>query len=64
MKNVGTFKHSLTVECLQKMLTKRRSQAFEKLIDVQSVTNFIGESVSTTSMWNSTNQLDKYYFFL
>ena len=47
MKNVGTLKYSLTVESLLEILTKRRSQAFYKLIDVHSVTNVIGENISS-----------------
>ena len=35
MKNVGILKYSLTVESLLETLTKRRSQAFYRLIDVQ-----------------------------
>ena len=56
MKNVGFLKYSLTVESLLEILTKRRSQAFDKFIDVHSVTNFIGESISSISMWNIVNQ--------
>ena len=41
------LKYSLTVESLLEILTKRRCQAFYKLIDVHSVTNVIGESIST-----------------
>ena len=37
-------------------ITKRRSQAFYKLIDVHSVVNVIGESMSTIRMWNIVNQ--------
>ena len=47
MKNEGTLKYSLTVESLLEILTKRRSQAFYKLIDVHSVTNVIGENISS-----------------
>ena len=47
MKNVGALKYSLTVESLLEILTKRRSQAFYKLIDVHSVTNVIGENISS-----------------
>ena len=46
MKNVGILKYSLTVESLLEILTNRRGQAFYKLIDVHSVTNVIGESIS------------------
>ena len=37
-------------------IKKRRSQAFGKLIDVDFVTNFIGENISSISMWNIVNQ--------
>ena len=43
----GNLKVSLTVENLLEILTKRRSQAFYKLIDVHSVTNVIGENISS-----------------
>ena len=36
-------------------LTKRRSQEFDKLTDVHSVTNFIGDRISSISMWNIVN---------
>ena len=42
----------------------RRSQEFYKLIDVHSVTNAIGESVSSIRMWNIANQQAKYNFLL
>ena len=35
------------VESLLEILTNRRSQVFYKLIDVHSVTNVIGESISS-----------------
>ena len=52
----GNLKVSLTVENLLEILTKRRSQAFYKLIDVHSVVNVIGESISAIRMWNIVNQ--------
>ena len=52
----GNLKVSLTVESLLEILTKRRSQAFYKLIDAHSVTNVIGESISSIRMWNFVNQ--------
>ena len=51
MKNVGTLKYLLAMESLIEILTKRRSQAFYKLIDAHSVTNFRGESTSSISMF-------------
>ena len=56
MKNVGTLKYSLTVENLLEILTKGRRQAFEKLIDVHFVANFIARSISLISMWTIVNQ--------
>ena len=56
MKNVGILKYSLTVEGLLETLTKLKSQALYKLVDVQSVTNFIGESISLIRIWNIVNQ--------
>ena len=57
------LKDSLTVESLLEILTKRRSQVFDKHIDVHFMTNFIGESISSISMLNITNQSGKYDFF-
>ena len=37
-------------------LTKRRSQPFYKLIDVHSMVNVLGESISTIRTWNTVNQ--------
>ena len=51
------------MESLLEILTKR-GQTFYKLVDVHSVTNFIGESISSVSMWNTVNQQGKYNFFL
>ena len=52
----GNLKVSLTLESLLEILTKRRSQAFYKLIDVHSVINIIGESISSIRMWNIVNK--------
>ena len=49
-------KYSLTVESLPEILTNRRSQAFYKLIDVYSMTNVIGQSISSIRMWDIVNQ--------
>ena len=51
----GNLKVSLTVESLMEVLT-RRCEAFYKLIDVHSVINVIGESISSMWMWNIVNQ--------
>ena len=51
----GNLKVSLTVESLMEVLT-RRCEAFYKLIDVHSVINVIGESISSMRMWNIVNQ--------
>ena len=56
MKNVGIWKYLLTVESLLEILTNRRSQAFYKLIDIHSVTNVIGESISSKRMSNIVYQ--------
>ena len=64
MKNVEILKDSSMVENLLKTLTKRRSQAFYKLVDVQSQTIVLGESISSMNMWNIVNQPGKYDFFL
>ena len=50
------------VESLLEILTKRRSQVFYKPVDVHSVTNAIGESISSITMWNIVNQLGKFDF--
>ena len=50
MENVGILKDSLMVESLLEILTKRRSQAFYKLIDIKSVKNVLGEIISSTNM--------------
>ena len=47
---------------LTRNVTKRRTQMFCKPIDVHSVTNAIGEIVSSISMWNIVNQLGKHDF--
>ena len=43
------------IEGLLEILTKRRSLAFFKLIDVHPVTNILGESISSINMWNIVN---------
>ena len=52
----GNLKVSLMLESLLEILTKRKSQAFYKLIDVHSVIDVIGESISSMRMWNIVNQ--------
>ena len=64
MKNVEILKDSSIKENLLKTLTKRRSQAFYKLVDVQSVTIVLGESISSVNMWNIVNQQGQYDFLL
>ena len=49
-------KYSLTVESLPEILTNRRSQAFYKLTDFYSMTNVIGQSISSIRMWDIVNQ--------
>ena len=55
MENMGILKDSLMVESFLEILTKRRSQAFYKLIDIHSVTNVLGEIISSINMWNIVN---------
>ena len=55
MENVGILKDSLMAESLLEILTKRRSHAFYKLIDVHSVTDVLVEIISSISMWNVVN---------
>ena len=50
MKNEEILKYSLTVENLLEILANRRSQAFDKHIDVHSVANVIEESISSIRM--------------
>ena len=50
------------LESLVKILTKRTSQEFYKPVDVHSVMNAIGKTISSISIWNIVNQLDKYNF--
>ena len=49
---------------LLEILMKRWSQAFYKLKDVDSVTNVLGESISSIIMWNIVNLQGKYEFVL
>ena len=48
--------YSLMVENLPGILANRRSHALYELIDVRSVTNVIGESISSIPMWSIVNQ--------
>ena len=63
MKNVGVLKHSLVVESLLDILTKRRNQAFYKLIDVHSLTNVLCGSISVVSMWNIISKVSMSFTF-
>ena len=47
---MGILKYLLMVESLLKILTKGRSQAFYKLVDVHSVTNILGKSISSITI--------------
>ena len=51
-------------ESLPEILTKKRSQTFYKLMDVHSMTNVVGKSISSVSMWNIVNQLGKHYIYI
>ena len=42
----------------------QRSEAFYKPVDVHSVTNAIGESISSVSTWNIVNQLVSMIFLV
>ena len=62
---VEILKYSLMLKSFLEILTKRRSQTFYKRIDVHSVTNILGENISSISMWrNIVNQWSKYDFSL
>ena len=50
------------MESLLEILTNRRSQVY-KIIDVHSVTNVLGESISSMRMWNIVNQWGNYDSF-
>ena len=62
MRNVRISKYSMTVENLLEILNKRGSQTFFKAINVYSVTNAVGKSISSVIMWNTGNQLGKHDF--
>ena len=62
MKNVGILMKSLMVESLLEISIKRRSQRFYEPIDVHSIKNVIGKSISSIGMWNSVNHLGKHDF--
>ena len=50
------------VESLLEILTKRKRQTFCKPADVHFVTNSIGESITSISIWNIVNQFGRYDF--
>ena len=50
------------VESLLQRLTKRRSQAFRKPVDVHSDSYDAGESIFSGIIWNIVNQLGKQHF--
>ena len=67
MKNVGILKESLIAESLPEILTKKNNSdvlqdVHSFYIDVHSVTNVVGKSISSISMWNIVNQLGKHDF--
>ena len=51
------------MESVLEISTKRRGETFYEPIDVNSVTDAIGESMSSISSWNIVNELDKYNSF-
>ena len=53
---VGIVIVQLMMQSLLEILTKRKKQAFYKLIDVHSVKNVLDESISSISMWIIVNQ--------
>ena len=55
---------SLMLESLLEILIKRRSQTFYKPIDVHSVTNAIGEGISSISISIIVNQSGKFFFLV
>ena len=55
---------SLMLESLLEILIKRRSQSFYKPIDVHSVTNAVGEGISSISTSNTVNQSGKFFFLV
>ena len=55
MENEEILKDSLMVESLLEIVTKRRSQAIYKLIDVHFVTKVLGEIISSINMENIMN---------
>ena len=50
----------MMVESLLESLTKGKCQIFYKPIDAHSVTNIVGESISTISWQNIFNQFGKH----
>ena len=46
-------------ESLLETLTKRRNQTFYRPVVLHSVTNAVGEGISSISKWNIVNQLGK-----
>ena len=62
IRNVGILKQSLMVESLSKTSTKRRIQTFYNPTNVYSVKNFVGESISSISIWHIVKQLGKHDF--
>ena len=55
MENVEILKDSWRVESLLEILTKRRSQALYKFIDIHYVTNVLGKIIFSINMWNIEN---------
>ena len=54
MESVEILKDSFMVESLLEILTKRRSQAFYKFIDIHYVTNVLGKIISKhVEYWES-----------
>ena len=47
---------------VERSINQRRSHTFYKPIDVHSVTNVVGKSISSMNMENIGNQLGKQHF--
>ena len=46
----------IDIDDIENLVTNRRSQTFYKPIDVHSLINAIGESISSIRMWNIVNK--------
>ena len=58
----GNLKVVIYGRCLLEILTRRRSETFYEPLDLQSVTNAVGEGIYSTGQWNIVNELSKHDF--